>query len=249
MKTLLSTVQLTKVFPQGDTARPILDGLDLEIGAAKFSVVMGASGSGKSTLLNLLGGLDRPTSGRIELLGHRIDNYDEAALAAFRRRHLGFVFQDHCLLAQLSLEENILLAGYLSQQDRRLVQQRTRKLLAQLGIAQLAKRLPGEVSGGESQRAAIARSLINSPELLLADEPTGNLNSNTSRAVLDIFADLACSGQSLLMATHDIPSAAYGDEIHYLEDGRLSDSLLLSGDADRASKADRILTWLRTKDF
>ncbi len=244
MEHVLKTEHIKKYYRKSDQEHPILKSLSLSIVAGKFTVLMGASGSGKSTLLHLLGGLDQPSSGHITVLGQRISDYSEMQLAKFRRKHIGFVFQDHNLINQLTLEENIMLAGYLVSKDKKAVRKRAKQLLEQLGIAQLANRLPGEVSGGESQRGAIARALINEPAVLMADEPTGNLNSESSSKVLECFRTLHQSGQSILMVTHDIPSTAYGDEVYYLKDGAIVDHMNFEKVSSFNKKREAITHWL-----
>ena len=205
---------------------------------------MGASGSGKSTLLHILGGLDKPTSGQVNISGQQIINLNESQLAKFRRKHIGFVFQEHNLINQLTLEENILLAGYLVNSNKNVVQQRAKLLLEQLEIAHLSERLPAEVSGGESQRAAIARALINEPEVVMADEPTGNLNSESSNRVMNCFSDLNQAGQSIIMVTHDIYSAAFGNEIHFMRDGAIIERLNIEKKSPENVKRETITGWL-----
>ena len=239
MDYVVSAKALTKYYQQ---TQPVLKSLDLCIEPGKFTVLMGASGSGKSTLLHLLGGLDRPSSGHIEVLGHRISGYREKRLAKFRRQNIGFVFQDHHLIHELSLRDNILLAGYLVERDKRKVQKKAEELLEQLGIASLAYRLPSEVSGGESQRVAIARALIINPKILMADEPTGNLNSKLSADILACFRELHRAGQSILMVTHDITASLAGDEVYYMRDGQTIGHINLNG-ADSERK-ESLTNWL-----
>jgi len=241
--------KVTKYYHSTPLAQPVLKALDLRIKEGKFTILMGASGSGKSTLLYLLSGLDYVTSGSIQINGIDICGYSESQLAKFRRQHIGFVFQNHNLIEQLTLEENIFLAGYLQKKDKRAVRQRAKQLLNQLDIGHLARRLPGEVSGGESQRCAIARALINEPELLMADEPTGNLNSESSWRVLKCFQQLHKVGKSILMATHDVSSAAIGDEIYYLKDGTILDCLDLENIRSTDLKKEMILGWLENNGW
>lgn len=242
MNTVLRTEQVTKYY--SSTEPPVLDGLDFCMLAGKFTVLMGASGSGKSTLLHLLGGLDRPSSGNVIVMGHYISNYNESQLAKFRRKHIGFVFQINSLINQLTVEENILLAGYLVNKSKQAVRQRAKLLMEQLGIAHLAERLPGEISVGEVQRCTVARALINYPKILLADEPTGNLNSKASERVLDRFNELRQAGQSILMVTHDIHSAAFADEVFYINDGAILGHLNLENSGTISQKEQIIKQWL-----
>ncbi|MEO0333182.1 MAG: ABC transporter ATP-binding protein [Bacteroidota bacterium] len=236
---IVSAKAITKYYQQ---TQPVLKLLDLCIEPGKFTVLMGASGSGKSTLLHLLGGLDRPSSGYIDVLGQRISDYREKQLAKFRRQNIGFVFQDHHLIHELTLKDNILLAGYLVERDKRKVQKRAEELLEQLGIASLAHRLPSEVSGGESQRAAIARALIINPKILMADEPTGNLNSKLSADILACFRDLHRAGQSILMVTHDITASLAGDEVYYMRDGKIVGHMGVNG--TEPERKESLTNWL-----
>jgi len=244
MNCIVQTEKVSKYFDSTAPSRPVLNDLDLCIKEGKFTILMGASGSGKSTLLYMLSGLDQASSGRININGTDISEHSESQLAIFRRNHIGFVFQNHNLIEQLTLEENIFLAGYLLKRDKRAVRERAKQLLTQLGIVELAKRLPGEVSGGESQRCAIARALINEPLLLIADEPTGNLNSESSKRVLQCFYQLHQAGKSILMATHDVSSALLGDEIYYLKDGIILDRLNLEHIPETRSRKETIQRWL-----
>ena len=167
-------------------------------------------------------------------------------MARFRRRHIGFVFQDHNLISDLSLKENILVAGYLVNSDRKVVQARAALLMEQLEIASLARRFPSQVSGGERQRCAIARALINTPKILMADEPTGNLNSSASKKVLSCFEQVHQSGQTVLMVTHDPKSACYGDRVLFLKDGALVDTLTFDKQKKLVERRGVLLNWLQS---
>jgi putative ABC transport system ATP-binding protein len=187
---------------------------------------MGPSGSGKSTLLHLLGGLDRPSGGSVRLGGQEIHSLDETALARFRRKHIGFVFQFFNLVDTLTIQTNVELPALLERgRDKRALRLRSSALLERLGIADQASKHPWELSGGQQQRAAIARALINDPDLLLADEPTGNLDSASGLQVLDILDDFNRRGQTLVVVTHDALAAARAREVLVLGDGRLVDRL------------------------
>ncbi len=249
MEIVVQTQKLTKYYHPSTMNEPVLKDLDFRMNAGKFTVFMGASGSGKSTLLHLLSGLDHPSSGHIKLSGEAISRYSETQLARFRRKYIGFVFQNHHLIEELTLEQNILLSGFLVNKNKKKVRQRAYQLMSQLEIGHLAQRLPGEISGGESQRAAIARALINDPKLVLADEPTGNLNSAASLSVMYCFQALHRQGASILMATHDVSSASFGDEIYYLKDGILLDYLNLDDIATGELKKKLILEWLQNNGW
>lgn len=244
MEHVAVTKSVTKYYGKKEHEYQALKSVDLQIIAGKFTILMGASGSGKSTLLHILGGLDKPTSGQVNILGQCINGLNESRLAKFRRKHIGFVFQEHNLIHQLTLEENILLAGYLVDRDKKAVRQRAKHLLEQLGIADLSKRLPGEVSGGQNQRGAIARALINEPEVVMADEPTGSLNSESSIRIMNCFRGLNLAGQSIIMVTHDIHSAAFGNEIHFLRDGAIIERLDFEEESPQSTKRENITSWL-----
>ena len=197
-----------------------LDGLDLDIEAHTFTVVMGPSGSGKSTLLYLLGGLDRATSGEISVDGARLDQMDENALALFRRRTMGFVFQSFNLIPSMSALENVAFpmqfAGITPAQ--RNLQART--LLGQVGLDNRADHRPNELSGGQQQRVAIARALVNNPSLVLADEPTGNLDTTSGATVMQLLSDLHNAGRTVLVVTHDPRMTRFASHKIFLLDGR-----------------------------
>jgi putative ABC transport system ATP-binding protein len=201
-----------------------LRGLDLEVGTGEFAAVMGPSGCGKSTLLNVIAGLDQPDEGIVEVAGERIDGRDEEWLARFRRRHVGFVHQFFGLLDGVSVLDNLMLAGIVGGMRRKEAVARSRELLGTLGIGAHGGRLPGALSGGERQRLAIARALVNRPSLLLADEPTGALDSAGAGQVLDLLRTLHASGQTIVIVTHAPEVAAGADRIVRLRDGRVASS-------------------------
>jgi ABC-type lipoprotein export system ATPase subunit len=211
---------LTKTFGKGHAQVRVLDGAELEVGRGELVAVVGRSGSGKSTLLHLLGGLDRADAGEIELDGVRVDRLDERGLTAVRRRKIGFVFQAFHLLPELSGVENVLLPARLAR-DGVEAAPRARELLDRLGLADVARRLPTELSGGEQQRLAIARALINDPALVLADEPTGNLDEESGAAVLELLRRAADSGRAVVLVTHDRAATRLAHRVLCLESGRL----------------------------
>jgi len=198
----------------------VLDGADLDVARGEFVAVVGRSGSGKSTLLHLLGALDRADAGAIELDGVRIDRLDERRLTSIRRHKIGFVFQAFHLLPELTGAENVLLPARLAR-DGIEAAPRAGELLERLGLGEVARRLPTELSGGEQQRLAIARALINDPALVLADEPTGNLDEESGSAVLDLLRRVTDSGRSVVLVTHDRAATRIADRVLRLEDGRL----------------------------
>lgn len=211
---------LTKHYQMGGTVVRALDGLDLDIDAHTFTVVMGPSGSGKSTLLYLLGGLDRATSGEISVDGARLDEMDENTLALFRRRTMGFVFQSFNLIPSMSALENVAFpmqfAGVNSSQRN----EQARSILSQVGLDNRADHRPTELSGGQQQRVAIARALVNNPSLILADEPTGNLDTSSGAAVMQLLSDLHSSGRTVLVVTHDPRMTRFATHKIFLLDGR-----------------------------
>jgi putative ABC transport system ATP-binding protein len=186
---------------------------------------MGHSGSGKSTLLHLMGGLDSVTRGSVEVMGRSLETMNETQLARFRRKHIGFVFQFFNLIDNLNVQANVELPALLADTRKGKARRRARTLLAQLGIADQAAKYPSEMSGGQQQRVAIARALINEPGALLVDEPTGNLDSASSQAVLGILADCNARGQTILMVTHDPRAAAEAGQVYFLHDGRIVDTM------------------------
>ena len=212
---------LAKHYQMGGMTVRALDGLDLDIEAHTFTVVMGPSGSGKSTLLYLLGGLDRASTGEISIDGQRLDRMDENALALFRRRTMGFVFQSFNLIPSMNALENVSFpmqfAGVNSSQ--RLIQ--ARKLLDQVGLGNRADHRPTELSGGQQQRVAIARALVNNPSLILADEPTGNLDTSSGAAIMQLLSDLHGSGRTVLVVTHDPRMIRFATHKIFLLDGHV----------------------------
>jgi len=220
---VLKAVDLTKVYggQRGTVAVRALDSLNLTVEAGEFVGIMGPSGSGKSTLLHLLGTIDSPTSGEIEIGGEELSRLKGDALALFRRRRLGFIFQDFNLMDSLTLQENILLPLALERVPVAEIEQRVAAVAGRLGLMGELQRYPYEVSGGQKQRAAAARALIHRPDLVLADEPTGNLDSRSARALMESLAELnAETKATILMVTHDPVSASYCRRILFIKDGK-----------------------------
>jgi ABC-type lipoprotein export system ATPase subunit len=211
---------LVKTYGEGHAAVRVLDGLDFDAEGGELVAVVGRSGSGKSTLLHLLGGLDRADTGTIDLGGTRLDRLDEGGLTAVRRRRVGFVFQSFHLLPELSGLENVLLPAQLAR-DGTLAAPRAKELLQWLGLTDVARRLPTTLSGGEQQRLAVARALINDPLLVLADEPTGNLDETSGNQVLELLRRVADSGRIVVLATHDRGATAVADRVLQLHGGQL----------------------------
>ncbi len=211
---------VSKTFGSGRAARRVLDGVDLEIDEGEMVAILGRSGSGKSTLVNLIGGIDRPDSGTIEVAGLELGRLDERALTAFRRDRIGFIFQLFHLIPELTGEENVLLPARLAGVGAG-APARATELLAELGLNGAADQLPHTLSGGEQQRIAIARALVNDATLILADEPSGNLDPVAGAQVLSILRAIAAGERSVILVTHDHEAAKMADRVLELADGRL----------------------------
>lgn len=243
---LLKTERLSKSFSNGGVMQHILKNIDLELYRGDFTVIMGASGAGKSTLLYALSGMDRPSLGKITFGDEVISDYSQDRLAVFRRRHCGFVFQQIYLIDGMSLMDNVLAAGLLVNRNRKELLARAEELFQAVGISpELQKKFSTQISGGEAQRAGMVRALINSPEILFADEPTGALNSKTGLDVLDTLTAFNEQGQSVVMVTHDMRSARRGNRILYLKDGVILGECNLGkyrhGDRERHEKLSAFL--------
>ncbi|MEN9476147.1 MAG: hypothetical protein RLZZ300_288 [Pseudomonadota bacterium] len=213
---------------------PALKGVDLDVRPGEFIAIMGPSGSGKSTFMNLLGCLDTPTVGDYFLAGENVAQMDKDALALLRNRTLGFVFQGFNLLPRMTLQDNVALPLVYAGVDRETRQQRARELLAKVGLGQYAESLPSRISGGQQQRVAIARALVNRPRLILADEPTGNLDSHTSEEIMRLFEELNGEGITIVLVTHEPDIAAHCKrQVRFLDGQIVSDHLTVvdGGDA------------------
>lgn len=244
---LLSARGLCKQFPQDSTQEQILKNIDVDIYAGDFTVIMGSSGAGKSTLLYALSGMDDITAGSVIYKGNEINRYKEHQMALLRSREFGFVFQQTHLVSSLSLFENVAVSGYLdSGKDTKAVRQKADELLRRMGVEKAKDRFPNQVSGGEAQRAAIARAVINSPGLVFADEPTGALNRKSTDEVLGLLSELAENGQSILMVTHDTKAAIRGTRILYLEDGKIIDEMSMGvyRESDAKGREKKLNDWL-----
>jgi ABC-type lipoprotein export system ATPase subunit len=217
---VVSARGLVKAFGSGGARRRVLDGADLEVSRGELVAVTGRSGSGKSTLLHLLGGLERAEEGEIEVAGVRVDRCSEAELTVFRQRAVGFVFQFFHLLPELTGLENVLLPARLAG-DGSVAEDRARALIDRLGVTGAASVLPAVLSGGEQQRLALARALINEPAVILADEPTGNLDEESGREVLALLREIADAGRGVVVVTHEAEATALADRVVQLRAGRL----------------------------
>ena len=241
MDQMLGTRNLTKTYRTRGLAVDVLRGIDLEVAPGEFVAVMGPSGCGKSTLLHLLGGLDRATSGEIYLVGRRVDGLNEAKWAILRRRQIGFVFQFFNLIGNLTAADNVelpaLLAGVSSREARR----RRETLLAELGIEEHATAVPAQLSGGQQQRVALARALVNRPAVLLADEPTGNLDTRSTRDVLALLRQYHAAGQTIFLVTHDARVASIADRVIAMRDGRTADETRLGTKSDPTAALSQLI--------
>jgi putative ABC transport system ATP-binding protein len=218
---LIEIRNLVKVYQMGDTAVRALDGVDLDIERGEYVAIMGPSGSGKSTLMNLIGCLDTPTSGTYTLNGQNVGELGDDELARIRNKEVGFVFQTFNLLARTSALENVevplVYAGVPRQERHR----KAREMLAAVGLAERMHHQPNELSGGQRQRVAVARALINGPSILLADEPTGNLDSKTGAEIMELFDTLNRSGNTIVLVTHEEDIAAHARRVVRLRDGKI----------------------------
>jgi len=220
MNAILSTKKLCKTFSSGGIQQHVLKNLDIEIYGGDFTVIMGPSGAGKSTLLYALSGMDKPTLGTTNFSGHEISDLSNDKLAVFRRDNCGFVFQQIYLLDNMSILDNILVCGLLVSKNRKAIAEQAKTILKRLNLDEtIWNKFPSQISGGEAQRAGIARAMINNPKIVFADEPTGALNSANGKAVLDALTEVNEQGQSIVMVTHDLRSAQRGNRILYLRDG------------------------------
>jgi putative ABC transport system ATP-binding protein len=227
----VSATAVTRRFGDGEAAVDALRGVTIDVPAGQFTAIMGPSGSGKSTLMHLLAGLDRPTTGEVHVGGQQISTMPDKALTKLRRTHIGFVFQQFNLLPTLSAEENILLpltiAGVKPRRDT------LETLIARVGLGDRRRHTPAELSGGQQQRVAVARALISEPTVLFADEPTGNLDSNSGAAILELLRDAVdLDGQTTVMVTHDPRAAATADRVLYLADGAIVADIANPTEAD-----------------
>lgn len=221
--TLLEVTGLKKTYTTrlGLNRVEALKNVSFTVDMGEYIAIMGESGSGKTTLLNILASLDKPTGGHVKLNGHEITQISESKISAFRRDNLGFVFQDFNLLDTLSLEDNIYLPLVLAGKPHSLMKERLIPIAQELGISELLNKFPYEVSGGQKQRAAVARALITNPQLILADEPTGALDSKATGELLNIFSKINKQGQTILMVTHSIKAASHAGRVLFIKDGEV----------------------------
>ncbi len=215
--------EITKVYGNGSLQVPVLHGIDLNVEDGEFIAVMGPSGSGKSTLMNIIGFLDYPTAGTFELNGENISSAKEKQLANLRNKHIGFVFQQFFLLPRLNAAKNVEAPLIYAGVPKRERTERAKQMLEKVGLGDRVKHLPNQLSGGQKQRVAIARALVNNPTLILADEPTGALDSKTSAQIMELLVQLNKEGKTVIIVTHEEEIAAYTDRIITLKDGKIID--------------------------
>ena len=219
---MIKLEQLKKIFNTGGGAVAALDGVDVDIKKGEFVAIMGRSGSGKSTMLNILGCMDQPTSGRYLLSDQDVSRLNDDELSRIRNEYIGFIFQGFHLLPRLTALQNVMLPlRFASEEHQKSGEMRAKELLEQVGLADRMHHLPNEMSGGQIQRVAIARSLINQPDVLLADEPTGNLDTKMSKQIIDLMVDLNQKGQTIVMVTHEPDIAAHAGRTIQVLDGRI----------------------------
>lgn len=250
--TIMSSKNLCKSFASNGTQNHVLDNINLTIYEGDFTVIMGASGSGKSTLLYCLSGMDSVTSGDVFYKEKSITNLKEKEMASLRSHEFGFVFQQMHLVSNLTLFENVVVPGYLNENmSSREVEERALQLLKTVNVEKAKDRLPFQVSGGEAQRAAIARAIIAKPGMVFADEPTGALNKKNSNDVLNLLTQINKEGQSIIMVTHDARAAIRADRLIYLEDGTIRGDMELSkyDEKDIKSREQQVNAWLESLEW
>ena len=249
---LLKAIDLCKSYASNGVQNHVLNMVNTEIYEGDFTVIMGSSGAGKSTLLYALSGMDLPTGGKVIYKGREINQLKEKEMTALRSQEFGFVFQQTHLVSNLTLMENVTVTGYQGKKRPSAeVRQRAKELLTQMHVEQAADRLPCQVSGGEAQRAAIARALINDPGIIFADEPTGALNKRNTEEVLNLLTEIHQKGQSILMVTHDIRAAIRANRLLYLEDGKIIGEMPLPPyqKEEEKSRERQVDAWLTSNEW
>lgn len=243
---MISTNKLCKTYRNGSVPQHVIKNMDIKIFPNDFTVFMGPSGSGKSTLLHILSGMDRASMGEVYFKGTNFTKYSERKFAQFRKRNCGFVFQQICLMGSMSLMDNVLVSGLLVDPDKKRVIERGKKLFAEVGLTEKEwVKYPSQISGGQMGRAGIVRALINNPEVIFADEPTGALDSTSGKAVLDLLTVFNQRGQTTIMVTHDLKSALRGNRILYLKDGRINGELALGAyQGEAEERKERLICFL-----
>lgn len=249
---IMKATNLCKSFANNGGQNHVLNMVNLEIYEGDLTVVMGSSGAGKSTLLYALSGMDSPTGGEVEYRGRKISRLKEKEMASLRSREFGFVFQQAHLVSNLTLFENAAVTGYLDRRrSEREVRDRAKGLLDQMKVGEAAGRLPSQVSGGEAQRAAIARAMMNEPGMIFADEPTGALNKRNTQEILDLLTHLNEGGQNILMVTHDLKAAIRATRLLYLEDGKVIGEMSMPPyhSADAKNRERQVDAWLSSMEW
>lgn len=249
---ILKAKSICKSFANNGSQNHVLHMIDLSIYQEDFTVIMGPSGAGKSTLLYALSGMDSLTSGELFYKEQTITNAKEKVMAAIRAKEFGFVFQQTHLIQNLTLLENVMISGYLDKHmNQASLKKRSLDLLKQMHVASLQNRYPSQVSGGEAQRAAIARAMINHPTVLFADEPTGSLHKRSSEEVLALLSELHAQGQSIVMVTHDVKAAIHASRLLYIEDGRIVDEMLMPPyqQQETRKRESQINAWLTAMEW
>jgi putative ABC transport system ATP-binding protein len=242
MNTIVETKNVTKTYGMNGVAVEAVRGIDLQVGEGEFVAIVGPSGSGKSSLLHLIGAMDHPTSGEVFFRGKPLAKMDDGARTDLRAKEIGFIFQTFNLLPMLTVFENVEVVMRFGGVGRRGRIQRTGELLRTIGLADRIRHLPSRLSGGERQRVAVARALANRPALVLADEPTGNLDSATGTGILELLRKVCDSeGQTVIMVTHDFRAASYADRVLVLRDGRIRGAAALKGVKDTHKTLNQLL--------
>jgi len=222
---VITLKNIKKSYFIGERELPILKGINLEIREGEFVILMGVSGSGKTTLMNIIGLLDKQTEGEFYFMDTYVDGLDDEALASFRNRHIGFVFQQFFLLPYLNAIENVLIPMVYSEKQIKHPRDKAKRLLEKFGLLERIHNRPSQLSGGEQQRVAIARALINDPDLIIADEPTGALDSRTGNEIMELFGMLNEDGKTVIVVTHDPKLASFGKRLIRIEDGTISEDI------------------------
>lgn len=246
---ILEAKKLCKSFVNEGVENEVIKDLDFQLYEGDFTVIMGSSGSGKSTLLYSISGMDKPTAGTVLYKDQEITGLSEKKMAELRVKEFGFVFQQVHLVSNLSVLENILVPGYMNPENKPAkVKEYAMSLLESMNIKDTAGRLPSQVSGGEAQRGAIARAVINNPGIIFADEPTGALNRSNTKDVLNLFSELNKKGQTILMVTHDMKAALRANRIIYIDDGQIIGELTLDAydEADKKAREAKVNEWLNS---
>jgi len=246
---IIEAKNVKKSFNTGGINNLVIKDLNLDIFEGDFTVIMGASGSGKSTILYLLSGMDKTTEGDIVFENKNLKKEKGKKIAEFRRNKIGFVFQGINLIPYLSVLENVIVAGYLRNETKKNILDESKKLLKRVGLGEAFYKKPSQISGGQAQRAAIVRALINKPSVVFADEPTGALNSTNGKEILDIMTEINMDGQNIVMVTHDAKAALRGNRIIYIKDGEITGDLELEKYEESKEREAKLHTFLSERGW